>query len=167
MPALNKPNPVVNTTEKEITFEKGVINLPDDIRGKIRKLMTFEKVPTQEILVQRANDIVSCINDGLKILSREKKISFPDSEYDGEPANYGWDVIIDCPNFLQRRLEDVMMISAYRPAYILPGGGLLWLYDDESEWHHRRNALTPENVRLQDFLSGKITEDKIPSYPTL
>ncbi|MFA5086622.1 MAG: hypothetical protein WC468_03515 [Candidatus Paceibacterota bacterium] len=165
---MAKPNPVVNTTGEEITFEKGVIELPADIKEKIQELEDFEKMPpTQEVLVQRARAIVSCIDEGLKRLSDEKKISFPNSEceYDGDPEEYAWPVVIDCPNFLQRRLEDVMMIAGYEPVYILPGGELLWLYDNESEWCHRRNALLPEDTRLRDFLDGKIKE--IPSYPTL
>jgi len=170
MTVLYKPNPVFNTTEKEITYQKGVINLPADIRKEIQKLMTFEKVPTQETLVKRAKKIALCIDEGLKKLNQENKISFPDLEYgyEGRPSCYVWDIVIDgCPNFFQRRLEDVMMISFYRPVYIFSENILLWAYDEESEWSHRRKALLTEDTRFQEFLDGKITEDQILSYPTL
>lgn len=158
---LSKPGPVINTTEKKITFENGVINLPEDNRKKIRKLMNFEKVPTQEILVQRANNIVSCILDGLKALYKEEEII-------EDPMDYAWAVVIaDCPDFFQRRLEDVMMISILEPVYIFQGGELIWLYDDEKEWSHRRCFLMPKDSHLKDFLNGKIKEEEIPLYPTL
>lgn len=154
---LSKPGPVVNTTEKEITFKNGVINLPKDNREKIRKLMTFEKVPTQKTLVKRANDIVDCIIDGLKTLNPTED----------SPMNYVWAVVIaDCPDFFQRRLEDVMMISIFQPVHIFPGGKLLWLYDDEEEWNHRRNALLPDEA-LSKINIFETPEKDIPSYPTL
>lgn len=154
---LDKPGPVINATEKKITFENGVIDLPENFRKKIRELMTFEKVPTREILVKRADDIVSCIIDGLTALNPTED----------SPMNYVWAVIIaDCPDFFQRRLEDVMMISIFQPVYIFSGDKLLWLYDDEEEWNHRRNALLPSKA-LSKINIFETPEEDIPSYPTL
>lgn len=163
MVAIDRPGPVINTTEKEITFKEGVINLPDDFRKRIRELMTFEEVPTQEILIQRAKEIVSCVEDGLEACKEE--IS------EGDPMDRVWSVVItDCPDFLQRRLEDVMMIDLFEPVYVFPGGNLLWLYDNEREWCHRRDSLLPSGTTIQKLLQvscGAIKEDEMPSYPQL
>lgn len=159
---LNKSGPVINTTEKKITFKNGVINLPKDKRKEIRKLMTFEKVPNQKILVQRAKNIVSLIEDGLEALNKgEEKVS------EDDPMNYIWAIVIsDCPDFFQRRLEDVLMVALFEPVYILPSGKLLWLYDNEEEWNHRRNALLPDEA-LSKIDIFETPEEDIPSYPTL
>lgn len=62
--------------------------------------MTFEKVPTQETLVKRAKKIDLCIDEGLKKLNQENKISFPDLEY-----GYEKKTILLCMGYRYRRLS--------------------------------------------------------------
>jgi hypothetical protein len=96
-------NKIINLTQHKATqeqIEAGVIDLPEEARAKLQKLLTFDDFPDNDILEKRTNSIYELV---ASVVLKENIVS--GESYDDDLRKHNLSFMIGGAPFLMNHLE--------------------------------------------------------------